>query len=219
MRNSQAHMVLTQYLDLEKIPSGTDLFWPLLFEQVPLGTLDNEIVMDVKKTLYGCSVDQLTVLKKITDDNYSSLGRNLSKLFAAITNDDLIGKETYGLPTGMDRLWRINANKSIVEWFKGDFGDGGRYLSSSCDNIKYLTFYDAGRLIAMQSLRPVAAEEDTCEVAEQEKATDQLLVSAPNWVVTRVNVERGDSNISSMNGDNAMSLTNDESAISSTTSN
>ena len=71
----------------------------------------------------------------------------------------------------------------------------------------------------MQSLGPDVAKEDTCEVAEQEKATDQLLVSAPNWVVTRVNVERGDSNISSMNGDNAMSLTNDESAISSTTSN
>ena len=147
----------------------------------------------------------------MTDDNYSSLGRNLSKLFAAVTNDDLIGKETYGLPTGMDHLWRIHANKSIVEWFKGDFGDGGRYLSSSCDNIKYLTFYNAGRLIAMQSLRPVAAEEDTCEVAEQEKATDQLLV------VEGVNFKRGDSTTSTTNGDNAKSLTNDENAISSTT--
>ena len=150
-------------------------------------------------------------MKKITDDNYSSLGLNISKLAAATINHDLIGEEIYSLTDSPYSLLCIQANKSISEWFKDEFGDWGRYLTHSCDNTKYVTLYNAGRLIAMQSLGPDVAKEDTCEVAEQEKATDQLLV------VERVNVERGDSINSTTNGDNARSSTNEENSISSTT--
>ena len=53
VKNSQPHLVLAQNLDLEKIPSGTDLFWPLLFEQVPLGTLDNVYRKEVGQPIFS----------------------------------------------------------------------------------------------------------------------------------------------------------------------
>ena len=49
----------------------------------------------------------------------------------------------------------------------------------------YVTLYNAGRLIAIQSLGPVAVESDDCLGAEQEKTTDQLLVRAPRWVTVK----------------------------------
>ena len=80
---------------------------------------------------------------------------------------------------GKDLLLHIHANESNFDCFKDDFGDGGKWLTRSCDYIKYLTLYNAGRLIAIQSLGPVAVEGDNCGSEEQEKTTEQLLVSTP----------------------------------------
>ena len=85
----------------------------------------------------------------------------------------------------MDMLLRIHADESNFDWFKNDFGDGGQWLTRSCDSIKYVTLFNAGRLIAIQSLGPVAVESDNCLGAEQEKTTDQLLVRAPHWVTVK----------------------------------
>ena len=112
---------------------------------------------------------------------------------------------------GKDLLLRIHANESNFDWFKDDFGDGGKWLTRSCDNIKYVTLYNAGRLIAIQTLGPVAVEGDNCGSAEQEKTTDQLLVSTPSWVMKEgVNDEE---EISMM----SPTSTSNEECISSTT--
>ena len=85
----------------------------------------------------------------------------------------------------MDMLLRIHADESNFDWFVNDFGDGGQWLTRSCDSIKYITLFNAGRLIAIQSLGPAAVEGDDCQGAEQEMTTDQLLVRAPRWVTVK----------------------------------
>ena len=127
-----------------------------------------------------CSSDQLTVLRKLEWKQLSMIGGNIQKLVQAITNDYI----------GNDKLLRLHANESNFDWFQNEFGDGGRYLSRSCDNIKYVTLYNAGRLIAYQTLEPAAAKRGVTGSAEQVKATDQQLDSATGGVMERVNVER-----------------------------
>ena len=133
-----------------------------------------------------CSSDQLTVLRKLDRDQLFMIGGNIQKLVEAITNDHI----------GNDKLLRLHANESNFDWFQNEFGDGGRYLSRSCDNIKYVTLYNAGRLIAYQTLEPAAAKRGVTGSAEQVKATDQQLDSATGGVMERVNVEREEASTS-----------------------
>ena len=46
-------------------------------------------------------------------------------------------------------------------------------------------------LIVTQRLRSVAVKEDICGNEEQVKATDELMVSGPSWVMERVSIDRG----------------------------
>ena len=105
----------------------------------------------------------------------------------------------------------IHANESNFDWFNNEYGDVGRWLTRSYDNIKYVTSFNAGRLIAYQTLEPLAAKRGVSGSAEQVKATDQQLDSATGGVMVRVNVEREDSQASTK----SEATTNGE--ISSTT--
>ena len=44
---------------------------------------------------------------------------------------------------GEDNLLCIHANESNFDWFN-EYGDGGRWLTRSYDNIKYVTSCNAG---------------------------------------------------------------------------
>ena len=90
----------------------------------------------------------------------------------------------------------IHANESNFDWFKNEFGDGGRWLTRSYDNIKYVTSCNAGWLIAYQTLEPLAAKRGVSGSAEQVKATDQQLDSATGGVLVWTNVEKEDSQAS-----------------------
>ena len=127
-----------------------------------------------------CSSDQLTALRNLDKKKLDMISGNIMKLVEAITNDYI----------GNDKLLRLHVNESNFDWFQNEFGDGGRYLTCSCDNIKYVTLYNAGRLIAYQTLEPAAAKRGVTGSAEQVKATDQQLDSATGGVMERVNVER-----------------------------
>ena len=125
----------------------------------------------------GLDLNQRTVLRKLKDnEGIARISDNIKTLVDTILNFE---------PAEMDMLLRIHANESNFDWFKNDFGDGGKWLTRSCDSIKYITIFNAGRLIAIQSLGPVAVESDNCLGAEQEKTTDQLLVRAPRWVTVK----------------------------------
>jgi hypothetical protein len=156
----------------------------------------------VYRIINGFKPNQLTVLKKLNDnEGIARISDNIKTLVNTILNFE---------PNGMDMLLRIHADESNFDWFKNDFGDGGQWLTRSCDSIKYVTLFNAGRLIAIQSLGPVAVESDDCLGAEQEKTTDQLLVRAPRWVT-----EKGVGEVYSKEE----SPTSNEERISSPTSN
>ena len=158
-----------------------------------------EIVYEIMRVL---DPNQLTVLRKLNDnEGIARISKNIKTLVNTILNFE---------PYGMDKLLRIHADESNFDWFKNDFGDGGQWLTRSCDSIKYVTLFNAGRLIAVQSLGPVAVESDDCLGAEQEMTTDQLLVRAPRWVT-----EKGVGGVYSKEE----SPTSNEESISSPTSN
>ena len=132
--------------------------------------------------------DQRTVLRKLNDEGITRISDNIKILIDTVSNLDEIGP-------GFTDLC-IHANESNFDWFKNEFGDGGRWLIRSYDNIKYLTTFNAGRLIAHRSLEPLAAKRDVSGCAEQVKATDQQLDSATGGVLGWTNVEKEDSQAS-----------------------
>ena len=140
-------------------------------------THDNRTADIVCKIMDGLDLNQRTVLRKLNDnEGIDRIFDNIKTLVDTILNFE---------PVEMDMLLRIHADESNFDWFKNDFGDGGQWLTRSCDSIKYITLFNAGRLVAIQSLGPVAVESDNCLGAEQEKTTDQLLVRAPRWVTVK----------------------------------
>ena len=166
----------------------------------------------VRITMEKFCHDQRTVLRKLKDnEGIARISKNIKTLVNTILNFE---------PYGMDMLLRIHADESNFDWFKNDYGDGGKWLTRSCDSIKYITLFNAGRLIAVQSLGPVAVESDDCLGAEQEKTTDQLLVRAPRWVT-----EKGVGGVYSkeesptINEESISSPTSNEGSNSSPTSN
>ena len=136
-----------------------------------------------------CSFDQLTALRKLDKTNLDMISGNIMKLVAAMT-DEYVGN---------DKPLRLHTSESNFDWFQNEFGDGGRYLTRSCDNIKYVTLYNAGRLIAYQTMEPAAAKRGVYGSAEQVKATDQQLGSATGGAMERVNVEREENQASTRN--------------------
>ena len=171
-------------------------------EEVCRNTLDAQTTDTVDKIIRGFDLNQRTVLRKLNDnEGIARIFDNIKTLVDTILNFE---------PVDMGMLLRIHADESNFDWFKNDFGDGGQWLTRSCDSIKYITLFNAGRLIAIQSLGPVAVESDNCLGAEQEKTTDQLLVRAPRWVT-----EKGVGGVYSKEE----SPTSNEKSISSPTSN
>ena len=96
------------------------------------------------------SHDQRTVLRKLNDnEGITRLSDNIKIFVDTLSNPDEVGE---------DNLLCIHANESNFDWFNNEYGDGGRWLTRSYDNIKYVTSFNAGQLIAYQTLEPLAAK-------------------------------------------------------------
>ena len=150
----------------------------------------------VREKMHYFNHDQRTVLRKLNDnEGITRISDNIKILIDTASDLGKIGTKWYKLVIGYNVLC-IHANESNFDWFKNEFGDGGRWLIRSYDNIKYLTTFNAGRLIAHRSLEPLAAKRDVSGCAEQVKATDQQLDSATGGVLGWTNVEKEDSQAS-----------------------
>ena len=149
-----------------------------------LHSIDDFTAGWVLEMMVELSHDQRTVMRKLNDnEGITRLSDNIKIFVDTLSNPGEIGK---------DNLLCIHANESNLDWFNNEYGDGGRWLTRSYDNIKYVTSFNAGRLIAYQTLEPLAAKRGVSGSAEQVKATDQQLDSATGGVMVRVNVERED---------------------------
>ena len=160
-----------------QLPTDVALSFSPKVGEVFDNTHDTMTANIVYEIITGLDHNQYTVLRKLNDnEGIARIFDNIKTLVDTILNFE---------PVEMDMLLRIHADESNFDWFKNDFGDGGQWLTRSCDSIKYITLFNAGRLIAIQSLGPVAVESDNCLGAEMEKTTDQLLVRAPRWVTVK----------------------------------
>ena len=113
-----------------------ELYLPGVWEMSEMLEIIDDFTADcVRENIEGLSSDQRTVLSKLKDnEGITKLSDNIKILVDTLSNPGEIGE---------DNLLCIHANESNFDWFN-EYGDGGRWLTRSYDNIKYVTSCNAG---------------------------------------------------------------------------